>query len=257
VAVMAPRRGLFSWALAVVVLPSLCAASACGPVTVYPTRQIGPAEADYPVAWYLLDDPAAMGRDHSGYGRDALPVGIAVSPDPTRGSVAHFDGGSFIAVPTISHDLTITFFLKTSTEGPEQTGWVNGPRIIDADVAGLHPDFGVGVALDRIALGAGYPDDATVDNTSLKSQHVVVDGLWHHVAITRDGDSGIWQLYIDGVLDGTKTGVTGDLTLPKTITVGGLGNTAPASPPLRADLSDLRFYDRTLGAATIAFLATQ
>jgi len=40
----------------------------------------------------------------------------------------------------------------------------------------------------------------------------VVDDVWHHIAVTRSADTGLLSLYVDGVLDGTVTGPTGDVS---------------------------------------------
>lgn len=58
-------------------------------------------------------------------------------------------------------------------------------------------------------------------------------------------------------MDAERTAPPGDLVLPKVFTLGDLGNTSPTSPPLKADLSDVRFYNRALSAAGIAYLGTQ
>jgi hypothetical protein len=235
----------------------LFSSAGCGLQTIEPTPRVGPPEVDRPVEWFPLNDPMAIGRDHSGNGRDALVLGVVLVPDTVRGYAARMDAGSLAVLPAISRTLSVTLWVKTTVSGPDQTGWINGPRIVDADIGGLHSDFGLGLALDRLAVGIGVPDDSNADNMSLKSQRAVVDGTWHHVGITRNGDSGMWQLFVDGVLDGSKTSGAGDLMLPKTIALGGTGNSTPASPQLKADLSDVRFYDRVLSAAAIAFLATR
>jgi Concanavalin A-like lectin/glucanases superfamily len=239
---------------------SLCVVlgvAGCGSATVSPTRGVGPAEVDYPDQWYPLDDPSAIGRDHSGHGIDALPVGLSVLPDATRGRAAHFDSGALVIVPQMQRDFTIAFWLKTNQDGPTGNGWTTGPRIVNADVSGVRLDFGLSLDLDKLAMGAGNPGDPTADATALNSQRSVVDGNWHHVAIQRDGLQGIWRIFVDGTLDASRNGAVGALTLPELISFGDLGNTSPATPGLQADISDARLYSRVLGSAGIAFLATQ
>lgn len=131
-----------------------------------------------------------------------------------------------------------------------------GPRIIDADVSGLALDFGLSLSLDKLAFGVGDPDDLTRDQTSMKSLRGVVDDQWHHIAITRDGQTGSRQIFVDGLLDSEQPALPGDLVLPATIKIGQLAPTVPPSPPLRARLSDLRFFDAVLAPPVIALLAT-
>lgn len=233
----------------------------CGASTIYATSTVGPTEVDDPVAWYRMDDPAAIGHDSSGHGRDALPVYVSVIPDAVRGQVASFDGtvGSpaLVFVPAFQSDFTVSLWLKTSQLGPDETAWADGPRIINADLSGVHLDFALSLGLDKLAEGTGTPGNATEDDTALKSQRTVVDGTWHHVALTRDGTQGIWGMFVDGLPDSTRNGVAGPLTLPETISFGDLGDTDPSTPALEAELSDARWYDRVLSAAGIGFLATQ
>jgi hypothetical protein len=40
----------------------------------------------------------------------------------------------------------------------------------------------------------------------------VADGVWHHVAVTRNTTSGELALYVDGVQDAVGTGPTGDIS---------------------------------------------
>ena len=43
------------------------------------------------------------------------------------------------------------------------------------------------------------------DNIYLNGNIPVIDGLWHHIAATRNGTTGETKLYVDGVLGGSKT----------------------------------------------------
>jgi hypothetical protein len=240
-----------------ILLSAALSALGCGSPTVAATRQVGPAEVDFPDEWYPLSDTAAIGRDQSGMQRDALPLGISEISDALRGPVARFDGGALLLAPIMKEDFTISFYLKTSQEGPDSQFWVDGPRLINGDVPGVHLDFDLSILLNKLALGSGTPGDPTLDSTGLLSQRSVVDGSWHHVAITRAGALGLSSIFVDGLLDATRTGATGPLTLPETISFGALASTSPAPPPLQAEISDARLYSRVLSPAGIAFLATQ
>ena len=229
----------------------------CGPATVSATEPIGPAEVDHPDQWYPLSDPNQIGLDYSGNQRAALPVGIVSTEDTARGRAALFNGGGLAFAPQMKQDFTIGFWFKGSQLGPDVTSWSSGPRIINADLPGVHLDFNLSLALDKLAMGCGNPGDAAADAAALKSQHSVADGHWHHVAIARNAQLGAWSLYVDGVLDAARVGATGDLTLPASISFGVLGDTNPRTPALQAEISDARIYSRVLSANAIAFLATQ
>jgi hypothetical protein len=239
-----------------IVFAAALSALGCGSSTVAATQQIGPSEVDFPDEWYPLDDAGAIGRDQSGKQRDALPIAVSGTSDATRGDVALFDGGALLIAPVMKEDFTIAFYLRTSQQGPNSTFWVDGPRLINADLPGARLDFNLSILLDKLALGAGTPGDATLDSTALLSQRSVVDGSWHHVAISRSGEQGLWSIFVDGMPDATRVGATGPLTIPQTISFGALANTSPAPPPLQAEISDARLYSRVLSSTGIAFLAT-
>ncbi len=229
----------------------------CSSPTVSATVDIGPSEVDYPDQWYPFTNGNQLGVDHSRNERDALVGGVVSMVDTARGHVALFNGSGLVFVPQMKRDFTIGFWLKSTQLGPDSPSWSSGPRIINADLPGAYLDFDLSLALDKLAMGCGNPGDAAADATALKSQHSVADGSWHHVAIARDGLLGMWSLFVDGLLDSARTGATGELTLPSTISFGVLGDTSPPTPALQAEISDARIYSRVLSAKAIAFLATQ
>ncbi|HEX3696538.1 MAG TPA: LamG domain-containing protein [Polyangia bacterium] len=233
--------------------------ASCTGTTLDATVDRGPTELDRPTAWYPLNDAARIGHDRAAGRGEALVAGVQIVSDPQKGPVAEFDpvtGGSLTLLPPVSRDFTVAFWMKSTQQGPKQAGWVMGPRLIDGDYPNLALDFGVSLSLDKLAFGVGNPSDVTLDQTAMISLHSVVDGTWHHVAVTRDGTTGQRQIFVDGALDSEMPALPGDLKLPPTMLVGQRISTAPPSPVLKATLLDLRFYDRVLSAPAIAFLAT-
>jgi hypothetical protein len=229
----------------------------CQAGTLAATDTVGPTSIDGPVAWYPLDGRSPLGQDHSGHAADALPFKLTAFDDPERGRAVHVNGGGLLMPPVLSRDFTVAFWLRTSQVGPDQPGWIEGPRLFDADIPGRELDFGVGVALDRLAFGVGNPDAPTTaeDNLAMRSEHAVVDGTWHHVAVTRDATTGMRRIYLDGALDSQAVALPGTLRLPTFAGVGWVTGNSPASPPLEADLTQLVLYDRVLDEAGVAALA--
>jgi hypothetical protein len=160
--------------------------------------------------------------------------------------------------PLLTRDFTVAFWLRTSQMGPDQPGWIYGPRLFDADIPGAALDFGLGLALDRLAFGVGTPDVPTIeDNVAMRSEHPVVDGTWHHVAVTRSSETGMRHIYVDGAFDSQATATPGELHTPTYEGIGWVTGTSPASPPLEADLTQLVLYDRVLDEADISALAAR
>lgn len=88
--------------------------------------------------------------------------------------------------------------------------WIFGNILLDRDVFGPGDagDFGVALMDGRIAFGVsrGANGATACGSTDLR------DGLWHHVALVRDGDSGALGIFVDGKPDGQLIGVTGDVS---------------------------------------------
>lgn len=222
------------------------------------TSIVGPPTIDAPVAWYPLDGTSPLGEDRSGHHADASPIKLTLIEDPDRGHAVHVDGGGLIMPSLLSRDFTIAFWLRTSQLGPDQPGWIAGPRLFDADIPGHALDFGIGIALDRLAFGVGTPgpDDA-LDNAAMRSESRVVDGTWHHVAVTRSATTGLRRIYVDGAFDSQADALPGELRTPVFVAVGWVTDSPPSSPALDADLAQLVLYDRVLDEAAAAALAAR
>ena len=115
-------------------------------------------------------------------------------------------------------DFTIDFWVRTSsimftwvdTCTTGAGGWQSGNVVVDRDRMGNgdHGDYGIAITRGGVAFGvskgaAGAGLCGTVN---------VVDGTWHHVAVTRVASTGALALYVDGNPDGTATGPTGDIS---------------------------------------------
>ena len=93
-----------------------------------------------------------------------------------------------------------------------EAAWINGNIFIDRDVfgGGDRGDFGLSLYDGRVAFGA------TRDNSgsTICGSRNVLDGAWHHVAVTRQASNGRLQLYVDGQLDAEAgtSGATGDIS---------------------------------------------
>jgi hypothetical protein len=151
--------------------------------------------------------PQASGYSLRFYGNgtgDIDRVKIPVDP-PTSADI----GGSF----------TIEFFIRVlagengngaCTTG--DAGWTNGNTIVDRDIFGPG-DFGdYGISLFGLngVIAFGVSDGA--GGATICGTRNVVDGNWHHIAVTRNSATGALALFVDGVPDGTATGPTGDIS---------------------------------------------
>ena len=118
----------------------------------------------------------------------------------------------------VGQDFTIEFWMKTSS-GTNLSGaaantgsnddWTIGHIIVDRDVFGQgnFGDYGISLANGRIAFGVnnGNASYTLVGTGDLR------DGLWHHVAVTRSNANGMLRIFIDGMMNASGTGPTGNV----------------------------------------------
>ncbi len=114
-------------------------------------------------------------------------------------------------------NFTIEFWIKgtlTDNRGTVRCGatygWIDGNTVLDRDRYNQTRAFGISLGNGRVAFGVNIANNVQ----TLCGSRNVLDGAWHHVAVTRDRTSGQLRLFVDGVADGTATGPAGDLSYP-------------------------------------------
>ncbi|MBK7874690.1 MAG: PQQ-dependent sugar dehydrogenase [Planctomycetes bacterium] len=108
--------------------------------------------------------------------------------------------------------------------------WHAGTVLLDRTLAGGGGRaYALSLRAGRVAFFTGEGDPASSDamDTSIGDRDVL-DGAWHHVAVTRDATSGVKRIYVDGGLDYQSPPLTSraDLSYPN----AGLGGGAPWDP---------------------------
>jgi cysteine-rich repeat protein len=112
-------------------------------------------------------------------------------------------------------DFTLEFWMKaTSAENGAGActgggdGWITGNSVFDRDVfgSGDFGDWGVSLFENGLAFGVAV---GAAGNTICGATDVD-DGVWHHVAVTRDESSGALALFVDGQLDASGGGPSGN-----------------------------------------------
>ena len=145
-------------------------------------------------------------------------------------------------------NFTIACWVKTSQIFPQVDPTYQGTGIIWSDVGGAANDFILGGTrsaggTDRLSFFVGGSE------TSLGGQQEISTGQWTHLAVTRDGVSGVFKIYVNGVLDGTATGAAGVLNANPHIAVGGnVGD----SRYFNGLIDDVRFYSSVLSDVQVA-----
>ncbi|HKT02025.1 MAG TPA: LamG-like jellyroll fold domain-containing protein [Rugosimonospora sp.] len=199
--------------------------------------------ADGPVAYYRLGEPAGVGSgaDSAGgmplsYGSGSRGVAGAVAGDPD--TAAQADGGCCIGssqtVPR-RNDLsrTVEAWVKPADGYPR---WLAGWGRSVQDEA-----FNVGLADSQVLVSA-YADDL-----SFPIGRSLVDGIWHHVAVTVNGS--VATAYVDGQLVGARQFHNELDTAATGLRVGAAHD---GSAPFYGGLDEVAVYPSALSAARIA-----
>ncbi len=106
--------------------------------------------------------------------------------------------------------------LQDNTEGSAACGafvdaWIEGNILLDRDRFSRPRDYGLAFLAGRIAFGIRTDQDQAYTVCGSRN---VLDDQWHHVAVTRNVSSGALAIYVDGFLDASASGPSGDVSYP-------------------------------------------
>ncbi|AXA36940.1 MAG: LamG domain-containing protein [Candidatus Sumerlaea chitinivorans] len=99
------------------------------------------------------------------------------------------------------------------------TDWTTGNIIIDRDIFGPGPDWGISVHRNGVGSTVGVLRFGTEGASGGDGPHTLqttgavnlLDGAWHHVCVVRDATTGRKHIYIDGVHNvSSSAGVSDD-----------------------------------------------
>lgn len=124
------------------------------------------------------------------------------------------------AVDVGAADFTVEFWMRAlpgenPADGVECGGnanWIYGNIVIDRDRHTQTREYGMSLAGGRMVFGVRADMD---EPFTICGSTRIDDGEWHHVAATREGDSGAMSLWVDGRLDASADrGPAGDISYP-------------------------------------------
>jgi hypothetical protein len=198
---------------------------------------------------YVLDSkPVATPQPGANYGAKWLAsVTDAASSPVTRTGVAQFPGSAQIAIPTNadfnSSVGTICFWMLT---GIPNAG--NGSMLVDRRTS-------AGLLFFLDGIPSGGIDVQYTGGPSFAAGGYVVDGYWHHVALTYDQSaSGTVTVYVDGVQVGSQANTSAwSWDANQQIELGRSHD--PYWQAYNGDMDDFRIYSRILTDTEIATIA--
>lgn len=155
--------------------------------------------------------------------------------------------------PILGSTSSLDVWIKTTQTGND-THWL-APAITGVEQAGAGNDINWGTlnASGQIGVFVG-------DSGGIYSTNPLNDGQWHNVAMTRDASTGVVNLYVDGVLNGTGTFETGNKTSVFS-KIGALSDVANDSVTptgatyFNGQIDEARIYDQVLDPAEITGLS--
>ena len=142
------------------------------------------------------------------------------APDQDRGKIQIDEVGNNNPGPPAdvgATDFTIEFWIKGALADNNSSGvscgnnenWILGNIVFDRDRYNQNRKFGVSIAGGYIVFGVTGSFAYTVC-----SSVQVLSNTWRHIAVQRDADTGAMTIYVDGILSGSGTGPTGDISYP-------------------------------------------
>jgi hypothetical protein len=162
--------------------------------------------------WNFDQDQGDRAVDWSGNGMHGQIIGGPAYVQGYIGNALEFDGvDDRVEVPrTVTTNLTLMAWIKTSTPGAEGTTAREGSGLLWSDHAGGGDHFTVAVLGKKLVFETGPgPEGTPTAYPNTYSNKDVVTGEWVHVAVTRAESTKAVQILVDGGVDATGTH-TGD-----------------------------------------------
>jgi len=156
------------------------------------------------------------------------------------------DGGqvTLLIVNRNNSGRNLIFQSKETGDGSSYTG----PSLAVNGTPTPENGWGAAVLNSKFVMGIGSP------NTTIATGIPVNDGTWHHVAASRDANSGLVRLYVDGVLNAFGIAPAGSRTATSSLHIGNSQSGSPAGF-LNGSIDDVKIYNRVVSDAELAVMA--
>ena len=146
-------------------------------------------------------------------------------------------------------DVTSMLWIKTSKTGAQ--GLLSGAN------AANNNELLIFLASDTVVRFYTGQSDSSHVKWSIPS---IADGVWHHLAVTRNTATGQVILFLDGISRGTRTTILNPLSVaPGGFLIGqeqdSVGGGFDVTQALAGSVDDIRIYDTILTATEIATIA--
>jgi hypothetical protein len=219
-------------------------------------QQINP---DLPDLWWPLTDDAGSTQAVTSAGGSYPLVASYTGPAPAFGDngpgVGDGTGVKFAPASSSSGQLLgATQSLLDIRNGLTVEIWVNAGTSLPAWASGAGTEAILGFATGSVphlvlSLVNGVP--WAVDSGSVAASASIVDGGWHHLAVTRGvGVTDPFTFYVDGVSQGTAA--SSFWPVPGLLRVGDDADPASAGRRFQGNVGQIAIYATALSAARVA-----
>ena len=203
------------------------------------------------VGWWKFDDGAGtVAKDSSGNGYDGT-VYDAVWVDGHLGGALEFAGAEYVDVPpeswsTIVTQATVCFWAYGDPDSQPQANFIFGafsdPANNEARKMSAHVPWSDG----NLYFDTGGPGYNRISQAADAADY---EGTWTHWTLLKNADTGDQQVYINGVLWLSGTGMTNTMEGVTKFTIG----TKPslAEGWYYGMMDDFRLYDRALDVSEL------
>ncbi|HEV2953407.1 MAG TPA: LamG-like jellyroll fold domain-containing protein, partial [Candidatus Dormibacteraeota bacterium] len=206
---------------------------------------------DHPGGYYRLDEPSGpTAYDSSGNGLNGTQSGNVFTPSAggalknVGDKATGFNRSGYITVPAGSA------IEPGSTWTVE--GWFNTPDVTTQEfILDKAHDYGLYVMNGHVYMRIGYAPNGGWNDFGGNTQ--VNPNTWYYVAASFDQATGTTDLYVNGGLDATSTGLNSAFTAGSPLVLGAESNevTPIGSIPFKGTLDELGVYTTALPAAEI------
>jgi len=209
------------------------------------------------VAHYSFEDNNLFAHDFSGRGNNINSYGWFEDPphmtnDAVSGSYAvGYTGTGWQSPPTnlvamLADSFSISLWVRTS----DNPGNDDDPANLGAGLVSANWDQVIPMALTGSKLAFFTGGDAP---DTLHSVTSINTGLYVHLVVTRNAESGEKKIYVNGNLDATGFGPTGPLGTAQTPSLY-LGMNSTFADGLVGDMDEIQFFSGVLFGSEVAYL---
>ncbi|RYZ57849.1 MAG: LamG domain-containing protein [Proteobacteria bacterium] len=161
----------------------------------------------------------------------------------------YFDGNDYgYHSNPVTDDFTINIWFKTVSTAAtgDCTAFHHGAALVSGEKSSLTNDFGLALCDGFVVAGTG--NSTTSTEKSIRSKYRHNDNIWHMATFTRTKSTGVFKLYVDGILQASDNNGSNTLSAPTNLYYG---RHEPSSTYYVGYLDDLMIWNAALSDSEV------